>query len=62
MDNTESADNDAGDRVTTSALKVREAAATLEEMTKRVPVLDRYQPKAAPVSWMQRVLSWFRRK
>ncbi len=61
MDKTDSADKGAGDYVTTSAQNVREARATLEEMTKRVPVLDRYRPKAARVSWTQRVLSWFRR-
>ena len=51
---------DAGDFVTTSAIQVREARATLEEMTKRLPVLDCNQPKAARVSWMQRVLGWLR--
>ena len=61
MDMTDPVDKDAGDRVTTSAMKVREARATLEEMTKRLPRLDRSQPKAARVSWTQRVLSWFRK-
>ncbi len=61
MDETNSADKEAGDRVTTSAIQVREARATLEEMTKRVPVQHRYQPKAVRVSWTQRVLSWFKR-
>jgi len=55
------ADKDAEDRLATSAIQVRKAKATLEEITKRVPVVDRDQPKAAHVSWTQRVLSWFRR-
>ncbi len=61
MDETDSADKDVEDRLATSAIQVREAKATLEEMTKRLPVLDRDQPKEARVSWMQRVLSWFRK-
>ncbi len=61
MNKTGSADEDAGDRVTTSAIQVREARATLEEMTKRVPVQHHNQPKTARVSWTQRLLGWFRR-
>ena len=61
MDETDSADKDADDRVITSAIQVRKAKATLDEMTKRLPVLDRDQPKTPHVSWTQRVLSWFRR-
>ena len=48
-----------GQEGTTSAIHVREARAALEEITKRLPVLDRHQPPR--VSWTQRVLSWFRR-
>ncbi len=50
-----------GQEVTTNTIQVRQAKATLDEMTKRLPVLDRGQPEAAHVSWTQRVLSWFRR-
>ena len=61
MNETYSADKDVEDRLTTSAIQVREARAALEEMTKRLPVLDRHQPKAPRVSWTQRVLRWFKR-
>jgi len=44
-----------------SATKVREAMTILEEMTEGTTVLHRYQPKVARVSWMRRVLGWFRR-
>ncbi len=50
-----------GQEVTTNTTQVRKARAALEEITKRLPVLNRNQPKAARVSWTQRVLSWFRR-
>ncbi len=59
MNEVDSADKDAEDHGRTSAIKVREARATLEEMTKRIPVLDRNRPKAAHISWTQRVLGWF---
>jgi len=55
------ADKDVEDRLATSAIQVRKAKATLEEMTKRLPELDRDQPKTPHVSWTQRVLSWFSR-
>jgi hypothetical protein len=45
----------------TSAIKVLETRAMLEEMTEDSTVLHHYQPKAVRVSWMQRVLGWFRR-
>ena len=60
MDHTDFADNDAGNHGATSAIEVRKARATLEEMTKRLPVLDLDRPKAARVSWVQRVLGWLR--
>ncbi len=50
-----------GREVTTSTIQVREAKAALEEMTKRLPVLDRDQPKTPHVGWIQRVLSRFSR-
>ncbi len=49
-----------GQEVTTNTIQVRQAKATLDEMTKRLPVLDRDQSEAVHVSWTQRVLSWFR--
>ncbi len=61
MDQTDFADKDAGDHGRTSAIQVRKARATLEEMTNRLPVLDRDRPEAARVSWKQRVLNWFSR-
>ena len=46
---------------TTNTLKILKARAMLEEITEGTTVQHRYQPKAARVSWTQRVLSWFRR-
>jgi hypothetical protein len=45
----------------TSAIKVLETRAMVEEMTEGSTVLHHYQPKAVRVSWMRRVLDWFRR-
>ena len=45
----------------TSAMKALETMAMLEEMTEGSTVLHHYQPKAVRVSWMRRVLGWFRR-
>ena len=50
-----------GQEGTTNTLKVLKARAMLEEITEGTTVQHRYQPKAARVSWTQRVLSWFRR-
>ncbi len=50
-----------GQEVTTNTIQVRQAKATLDEMTKRLPVLDRDQPEAAHVSWTQRIRGWFSR-
>jgi len=61
MDEIASADKDTEDHGATSAIQVRKAKATLDEMTKRLPVLDRDQPKTPHVSWAQRVLTWFSR-
>ena len=52
---------DAEDHGATTTLDVLKARAMLEEITQRLPVLDRDQPKTSHVSWTQRVLSWFRR-
>ncbi len=60
-DSRDTADKDAEDHGTTNTIQVRQAKATLDEMTKRLPELDRDQPEAAHVSWTQRVLSWFSR-
>ena len=59
MNETNFADNDAVDHGHTSAIQVRKARATLEEMTNRLPALDRDRPEAARVSWTQRILNWF---
>jgi len=45
----------------TTRIKVRQAMAILEEMTEGTTVLHRYPPDVAPISWMQRVLAWFRK-
>ena len=45
----------------TSTVKARETRAMLEEITEGTAALSPYQPEAAPVSWAQRVLSWFRK-
>ena len=45
----------------TSAIKVRESRAIIEEMVEGSTVVHHYQPKAAPISWLQRVLAWFGR-
>ena len=55
-DNQDEIDMDA-----TSAIKVRESRAMIEEMIEGSTVIHQYQPVAAPVSWLQRALSWFRR-
>jgi len=44
----------------TTAIKVREAKSVLVEVTEGTTGRHRYQPKAARVSWVQRVLSWFK--
>ena len=44
----------------TSTIKVLETRAMLDEMTEGSTVLHNYQPKAVRVSWVQRVLGWFR--
>ena len=44
----------------TSRIKVRQAMAILEEMTEGTTVLHRYEPDVVRVSWMQRVLAWFK--
>ena len=45
----------------TGTVKARETRAMLEEITEGTTALSPYQPAAAPVSWAQRVLSWFRK-
>ena len=47
---------------TTNRIKVLEARTMLEEFSKGATVQHLYQPKAARVSWTQRVLHWFRRR
>ena len=44
----------------TTAIKVREARAVLVEVTEGTTGRHRCQPQAASVSWVRRVLSWFR--
>ncbi len=55
------ADKDFDDHGTTTTLDVLEARAMLEEYIEgeSATVEHRYQPPR--VSWMQRILSWFRR-
>ena len=49
-----------GQEVTTNTIQVCAAKATLDKITEGTSVQNRYQPKAARVSWTQRGLSWFR--
>ena len=46
----------------TSRLEAIETRAMLVEVTEGTTTRHRIQPKAARVSWMQRVLSWFSRQ
>ncbi len=46
---------------TTNRIKVLEARATLEEMAEGTTVLHRYEPTEPRVSWVQRLINWFRR-
>ena len=55
------ADEDVEDHGATTTLDVLKARAMLEEITKRLPVLDRDQPKTPHVSWTQRIQGWFSR-
>ncbi len=50
-----------GQELTTNTIQVRAAKATLDKITEGTTVQHRYQPKAARVSWTQRVLGWFRK-
>ncbi len=61
MNRANSADKDFDDHGTTTTLDVLEARAMLEEYieSESATVEHRYQPPH--VSWMQRILSWFRR-
>ena len=61
MNETYCADKVFEDHGTTTTLDVLEARAMLEEITEGDTVRHRYQPKAARVSWTQRVLAWFRK-
>ncbi len=56
---TDSADKDAGYYGATSAIQVRKARAMLEEITEGTRALHHYQPRAARVSWVRRLLNWF---
>ncbi len=63
MDQTNSADNDAGnDDVITSRIKTIREKAMLEEVVEGTTGRHRYQPKDARVGWTRRVLSWFGRR
>ena len=54
MDEPDSVTMDADDA--TTIIKVREARAVLEDITAQ----HRSQPQAPHVSWLQRLLNWFR--
>ena len=45
----------------TTRQKVLQAKAILEEATEGTTRVHRYQPKAPHVSWVRRLLNWFRR-
>ncbi len=50
-----------GEENGTTTSKVREAQATLREMTEDSPPVDRGQPETARSSWTQRLFSWLKR-
>ena len=56
MDETDSVTMEADDDDATTIIKVREAKAVLEDLTAN----HRSQTEEPPVSWLQRLLSWFR--
>ncbi len=61
MNETDSADKDAKDHGATSKIEVIRTKAMLEEIVDDTSERHRSQVKAARVSWVQRVLSWFNR-
>ncbi len=61
MDETDSADKDVEDHLSTSKIEVVRTKAMLEEIVDDTTDRHRIQIKAARVSWVQRVLSWFSR-
>jgi len=60
MNEADSTDKSLGAHGATSAIKVREARATLEKMTNRSSVPVRNQPDASRVGWVRRLLTWLR--
>ena len=61
MDQTNSADNDAGtDDAITRRIKTIRDNAMLEAVIEGTTGRHRYEPKDVHVGWTQRVLSWFR--
>jgi len=54
-------DKDDGDGGATTRIQVLEARAVLEELTEDATIQHRYEPKEPRVSWVQRLLNWFRR-
>jgi len=60
MDETHSTDKNVGDYDATTKIEIKRTKAMVEEILDSTTARNRYQPKAAPVSWTQRVLSWFR--
>ncbi len=59
--NRDASNSDAEDTSATSAVKVLEARAVLEEFGESTTALHRYEPEAPRVSWVQRLLTWVRR-
>ena len=63
MDQTSSAENDAGiDDVITRRIKTIREKAMLEEVIEATTGRHRYQPKDVRVGWTRRVLGWFSRR
>ena len=61
MDETNSAEIDAGNDDLASRLEANRTRAMVEEIIKCSTGQHRYQPEATPVSRARRVLGWFRK-
>ncbi len=60
MNETYSADKDVEDHLATSKIEVTRTKAMLEKIVDDTSERHRIQVKAVRVSWVQRVVSWFK--
>lgn len=61
MHKTERAIKEDGDGEATTRIQPAEVMAILEDGSEDTTVLHRYESKAPRVSWVRRMLNWFRR-